>query len=125
MLAYFYFQLFDEKPLFLKAELMRRLNCGSDHLKICLPAVCFYWLDGPWRAQWNKFGFDPTKNIEAKIYQTVDFRIRACEFKSELKHFRACEFKSELKHFRTCEFKSELMNFISVYNSLRPNGKKA
>ena len=73
-------QLFEEKPLYLKVEIQQRTGYSSDKLKMCLPALCFYWLDGPWRAQWNKFGYDPTKCIKAKIYQTLDFRIRAGEF---------------------------------------------
>ena len=66
--------------MYLKVEIQRRLNYSSDKMKMVLPALCYYWLDGPWRAQWTKFGFDPTKNISAKIYQTLDFRIRACKF---------------------------------------------
>ena len=73
-------QLFEEKPLHLKVEIEQRLGYSKDKLKMVLPALCYYWLDGPWRAQWNKFGFDPTKNVEAKIYQTLDFRIRQCKF---------------------------------------------
>ena len=55
-------------------------------MKMILPALCFYWLDGPWRAQWNKFGFDPTKNASAKIYQTLDFRVRTCKSSIAVTH---------------------------------------
>ncbi|KAL4219697.1 General transcription factor 3C polypeptide 5 [Mactra antiquata] len=68
-------QIFAEKPLYLKTEI-KHLVGDKQHLKIFLPAMCFYWLDGPWRAQWNIFGFDPTSDPSAKLYQTVDFRIR-------------------------------------------------
>ncbi|XP_060572664.1 general transcription factor 3C polypeptide 5-like [Ruditapes philippinarum] len=69
-------ELFEEKPLYLKVEMEDKTGIRSDKLKIFLPAMCFYWLDGPWRGQWNKFGFDPTKEVSAKIYQTIDFRVR-------------------------------------------------
>ncbi|XP_045195557.1 general transcription factor 3C polypeptide 5-like [Mercenaria mercenaria] len=69
-------ELFEEKPLYLKIEMEHRTGIRSEKLKIFLPAMCFYWLDGPWRGQWNKFGYDPTKTPASKIYQTIDFRIR-------------------------------------------------
>ncbi|KAH3795020.1 hypothetical protein DPMN_148565 [Dreissena polymorpha] len=69
-------QLFEEKPLWLKVELEHVTGVSSIKLKVFLPALCFYWLDGPWRGQWNRFGFDPTAQPSAKIYQTIDFRIR-------------------------------------------------
>lgn len=53
-----------------------RTGIRGEKLKIFLPAMCFYWLDGPWKGQWNKFGYDPTSDPSAKIYQTIDFRIR-------------------------------------------------
>ncbi|KAG9353925.1 hypothetical protein JZ751_012049 [Albula glossodonta] len=33
-------------------------------------------LTGPWRSLWVRFGYDPRKTPEAKIYQVLDFRIR-------------------------------------------------
>ncbi|XP_052788655.1 general transcription factor 3C polypeptide 5-like [Mya arenaria] len=69
-------KLFEMKPVYLKVELEHKTGTSIMKLKSYLPAMAFYWLDGPWRAQWNKFGFDPTKNPSAKIYQTIDFRIR-------------------------------------------------
>uniref|UniRef100_A0A8C2GPT6 General transcription factor IIIC, polypeptide 5 n=1 Tax=Cyprinus carpio TaxID=7962 RepID=A0A8C2GPT6_CYPCA len=33
-------------------------------------------LTGPWRSLWVRFGYDPRKTAEAKIYQVLDFRIR-------------------------------------------------
>ncbi|XP_045702330.1 general transcription factor 3C polypeptide 5 isoform X1 [Phyllostomus hastatus] len=34
------------------------------------------WITGPWRSLWIRFGYDPRKHPEAKIYQVLDFRIR-------------------------------------------------
>lgn len=36
----------------------------------------FIQLTGPWRSLWVRFGYDPRKHPEAKIYQVLDFRIR-------------------------------------------------
>ena len=33
-------------------------------------------ITGPWRSLWIRFGYDPRKHPEAKIYQVLDFRIR-------------------------------------------------
>ena len=74
------FQLFEKKPLYLKVEIETVSGIPGMKLKFYLPAMCFYWLDGPWRGQWNRFGYNPTTIPEAKIYQTVDFRFRQCKF---------------------------------------------
>ncbi|NXW16724.1 TF3C5 factor, partial [Circaetus pectoralis] len=42
----------------------------------CLPPCVFMQLTGPWRSLWVRFGYDPRKHPEAKIYQVLDFRIR-------------------------------------------------
>lgn len=41
-----------------------------------LPPCVFIQLTGPWRSLWVRFGYDPRKHPEAKIYQVLDFRIR-------------------------------------------------
>ncbi|NXW38350.1 TF3C5 factor, partial [Phaetusa simplex] len=41
-----------------------------------LPPCVFMQLTGPWRSLWVRFGYDPRKHPEAKIYQVLDFRIR-------------------------------------------------
>ncbi|XP_029059447.1 general transcription factor 3C polypeptide 5 isoform X3 [Monodon monoceros] len=33
-------------------------------------------ITGPWRSLWIRFGYDPRKHPDAKIYQVLDFRIR-------------------------------------------------
>lgn len=33
-------------------------------------------ITGPWRSLWIRYGYDPRKSPEAKIYQVLDFRIR-------------------------------------------------
>ena len=35
-----------------------------------------YYLTGPWRNQWVKFGFDPRQEKSAGVHQTLDYRVR-------------------------------------------------
>lgn len=39
---------------------------------------CLFCLQitGPWRSLWIRYGYDPRKHPEAKMYQVLDFRIR-------------------------------------------------
>lgn len=48
-----------------------------DQLKYVLPAAAYYFVNGPFRVMWVKFGYDPRKDPDAKIYQTLDFRMRS------------------------------------------------
>ncbi len=41
-----------------------------------LPATAYYFLSGPWRYCWVRFGYDPRKDPEARRLQVVDFRAR-------------------------------------------------
>ncbi|KAJ8300470.1 hypothetical protein KUTeg_021989 [Tegillarca granosa] len=63
---------------FAKTQLAK--NCvqygRKDKLKFILPLCAYYYLTGPWRCLWVRFGYDPQKDPKAKIYQSVDFRKR-------------------------------------------------
>ena len=52
------------------------MDINPEKLKCMLPLVAYYFITGPWRTLWVRFGYDPRKNKEAKIYQLVDYRIR-------------------------------------------------
>lgn len=52
------------------------LGLGPSPLPPSLPQIT-----GPWRSLWIRFGYDPRRHPEAKIYQVLDFRIR-CGMKS-------------------------------------------
>lgn len=63
----------------MRGVLERSKNCPEGwywpfvtHLSPCV----FMQLTGPWRSLWVRFGYDPRKHPEAKIYQVLDFRIR-------------------------------------------------
>lgn len=59
-----------------KYALMCRTKFSNDQLKLLLPAVAFYFLTGPWRVMWIRFGYDPRKDTASRIYQTLDYRLR-------------------------------------------------
>ncbi|XP_021356704.1 general transcription factor 3C polypeptide 5-like isoform X2 [Mizuhopecten yessoensis] len=69
-------QLFKERPIWSRAALNLHFHKYKKKLKYLLPLTGFYYLSGPWRCLWCKFGFDPIENPEAKMFQTVDFRKR-------------------------------------------------
>ena len=62
-------ELFRERPMWSRTALVCHLSTEikNEKLKQFLPYVAFYWLNGPWRALWNRFGYDPRKLPEAKM----------------------------------------------------------
>ncbi|XP_029467819.1 general transcription factor 3C polypeptide 5 [Rhinatrema bivittatum] len=69
-------RLFDIRPVWSRNALKANIGIHPDKLKLLLPFMAYYMLTGPWRSLWVRFGYDPRKNPEAKIYQVLDFRIR-------------------------------------------------
>ena len=69
-------QLFEERPVWSRNSLCSQMQYPRDTLKLLLPTVAYYWLTGPWRTMWTKFGYDPRKDPASKVYQTLDYRIR-------------------------------------------------
>lgn len=69
-------QLFETRPIWSRAALNHHFTGFKDKLKYLLPLVAFYYTNGPWRCLWTKYGYDPKKHPEAKMYQTIDYRKR-------------------------------------------------
>ncbi|XP_012685532.2 general transcription factor 3C polypeptide 5 [Clupea harengus] len=69
-------KLFERRPIWSRNAVKANMDVHPEKLKLLLPFVAYYMLTGPWRSLWVRFGFDPRKNAEAKIYQVLDFRIR-------------------------------------------------
>ncbi|XP_068104926.1 general transcription factor 3C polypeptide 5 [Hyperolius riggenbachi] len=69
-------KLFTIRPIWSRNAIKANISVHPDKLKLLLPYVAYYMLTGPWRSLWVRFGYDPRKNPEAKIYQVLDFRIR-------------------------------------------------
>ncbi|CRH00683.1 general transcription factor 3C polypeptide 5, putative [Plasmodium relictum] len=67
--------LFDIRPIWSKDVLLEHLeNISTYCLKSCFSKICFYFVDGPWRRTYCKYGYDPRKDPSSYIYQTIDFR---------------------------------------------------
>ncbi|XP_077003591.1 general transcription factor 3C polypeptide 5 [Tamandua tetradactyla] len=69
-------KLFDIRPIWSRNALKANISVHPDKLKILLPFMAYYMITGPWRSLWIRYGYDPRKNADAKIYQVLDFRIR-------------------------------------------------
>ncbi|CAH1786889.1 unnamed protein product [Owenia fusiformis] len=73
-------QLFEERPIWSKNAIrFQAPEILEDHYKFLLPLMSYHIMYGPWRGLWIKFGYDPNEHKEAKIYQTVDVRVKSRE----------------------------------------------
>ncbi|XP_076160281.1 general transcription factor IIIC subunit l(2)37Cd isoform X2 [Ptiloglossa arizonensis] len=70
-------QIFEKRPIWSKNALMYETKFSNDRLKILLPSVAYYFMTGPWKIMWVKLGYDPRKDISARKYQTLDYRLKA------------------------------------------------
>lgn len=70
-------QLFEERPIWSKTALAYITKFTFEQLKVLLPAVAYYFTTGPWRITWVRLGYDPRKNPESRIYQILDYRLKA------------------------------------------------
>lgn len=67
---------FERQKVWSKAALCFELNCSTSDIKFILPLVAFYYLTGPFRTMWVKYGYNPHKDPSNKPLQTLDFRVR-------------------------------------------------
>ncbi|KAJ8970319.1 hypothetical protein NQ317_017555 [Molorchus minor] len=72
-------KLFEERPIWTKTAIQYKTGLSSDHAKIVLPAVSYFCPTGPWRMTWVRFEYNPQKDFNSRIYQILDYRIRASE----------------------------------------------
>ncbi|XP_054285252.1 general transcription factor 3C polypeptide 5-like [Macrosteles quadrilineatus] len=69
-------EMFQERPVWSKVALMCVTGYNQEQMKYLLPSVAYYFVTGPFRIMWVRFGFDPRKDPSARIYQSIDYRIR-------------------------------------------------
>lgn len=82
-------ELFEERPIWSRQALLYDTGFTVEQLKHILPKVAYYYLNGPWRVMWIRFGYNPKKDPNAKIYQTLDIRIRSSAgFKMKIRRKR-------------------------------------
>uniref|UniRef100_A0A2M4BMD3 Putative rna polymerase iii transcription factor tfiiic subunit n=1 Tax=Anopheles marajoara TaxID=58244 RepID=A0A2M4BMD3_9DIPT len=72
---------FDARPIWTKNALrsINRFNMTNETISTILPSVGFYYVNGPWRGTWVRYGYDPRKHFEARMYQLLDFRVRSID----------------------------------------------
>lgn len=49
-------KLFEARPIWTKAAIRYNTGMTDEHSKIILPVVAYYFINGPWRISWVKFG---------------------------------------------------------------------
>lgn len=69
-------ECFERQKVWSKAALCFELNCTATDIKFILPLVAFYYLTGPFRTMWVKYGYNPHKDPSSKPLQTLDFRVK-------------------------------------------------
>ncbi|XP_018025796.1 uncharacterized protein LOC108681288 [Hyalella azteca] len=69
-------QLFEERPIWSRAGVRCALGYSSDNIKYLLPCVGYYFMAGPWRNLWVKFGYDPRQNPQSFLFQTFNYRLK-------------------------------------------------
>ncbi|TRY52837.1 Transcription factor IIIC subunit 5 [Cryptosporidium tyzzeri] len=69
-------ELFEEQPLWLRPVIESKISpeISTWKRKLLFTQVCYNISDGPWRACLCRLGYDPRKDPESRIYQTLDFR---------------------------------------------------
>ncbi|XP_026488653.2 general transcription factor 3C polypeptide 5 [Vanessa tameamea] len=67
---------FEERPIWSLNLVKFHTKIKMSSLKIILPCLGIYMREGPWRMMWVRFGYDPRKDPGARVYQTLDFRMR-------------------------------------------------
>ncbi|KAJ8679851.1 hypothetical protein QAD02_015638 [Eretmocerus hayati] len=70
-------KLFEERPIWSKTALQFVTQFTGEQLKVLLPSTAYYFMTGPWRITWVRLGYDPRKDPKSKIYQTLDYRLKA------------------------------------------------
>lgn len=70
-------KMFNERPIWSYNLIKHHTKYRTTILKIILPCVALYMHSGPWKKLWVKYGYDPRKTPEARIYQSLDVRVRS------------------------------------------------
>lgn len=58
-------------------SLLYHLKITEVILKRIIHHVAYFFCNGPWNRCWVKYGYDPRADPKSKIYQIVDYRVRA------------------------------------------------
>jgi general transcription factor 3C polypeptide 5 (transcription factor C subunit 1) len=81
----FCLQIFEERPVWSKNALLYLTKYTKAQLKYLLPVVAYYFVTGPWRVMWVRFGYDPRLDPTSLKYQTLDYRLRTAGMMSSFR----------------------------------------
>ena len=61
--------MFEQRPIWTRLGLFDSLRPENRKIiKKLLPLVAYYFFNGPWRACWVRYGFDPRKTVTSRLY---------------------------------------------------------
>lgn len=78
--------LFEERPIYLRSAIRHSLLLDGFNdeipeleLRAIMPTIAYFFMDGPWRSCWVRYGYDPRKkgNVDvgdARLYQVLELR---------------------------------------------------
>ncbi|VVD02713.1 unnamed protein product [Leptidea sinapis] len=69
-------KMFEDRPIWSSSLVKHLTNIKEPSLRMIFPCLAYYLKTGPWRLLWVRYGYDPRKEPNARIYQTLDFRLR-------------------------------------------------
>lgn len=69
-------KMFEECPIWTRIALLYESKISHDKMKAILPHVAYYFLTGPWRTMYVRYGYDPRKEFSSRFHQTFDYRVR-------------------------------------------------
>lgn len=79
-------KLFAARPVWSKVALQIECDKFTTHVMLyLLPCVAYYFMSGPWRLLWVRFGYNPRENLDARFYQLVDYRVQSLKLRSLVK----------------------------------------
>lgn len=70
-------RLFEQRQIWTRNSLLYHLKITEVILKRIIHHVAYFFCNGPWNRCWVRYGYDPRLDTKAKIYQIVDYRVRA------------------------------------------------
>ncbi|KAL5281142.1 GTF3C5 family protein [Megaselia abdita] len=69
-------KMFEECPVWTRIALLYESKISHDKMKAILPHVAYYYVTGPWRTMYVRYGYDPRKEFSSRFHQTFDYRVR-------------------------------------------------
>lgn len=86
--------MFQKRPIWTRKALLAECDIEDRRLAYILTSVSYFYLTGPWRTCYVRFGYDPRKNFESRYYQILDYRVRQSGgFKNSVKAKRDSSLK--------------------------------